>query len=113
MKGSLGDEQRLVHILQSIAEIEDYTANADLLEFKSNSMLRFASIKQIEIIGEAANQITVETKSNFPEIDWREIVALRNILIHEYFGIDANIVWQIIKIDIPDLKTKLLKPNQG
>lgn len=113
MKGSLGDEQRLVHILQSIAEIEDYTANADLREFKSNSMLRFASIKQIEIIGEAANQITVENKSNFPEIDWREIVALRNILIHEYFGIDANIVWQIIKIDIPDLKTKLLKPNQG
>jgi uncharacterized protein with HEPN domain len=112
MKGSLGDEQRIVHIVNAIIEIEEYTANADLLEFKSNSMLRFASIKQIEIIGEAASQITVKTKSNFPEIDWREIVALRNILVHEYFGIDANIVWQIIKNDIPDLKTKLLKSKQ-
>ena len=104
MKGSLGDEQRLVHILQSIAEIEDYTVNADLLEFKSNSMLRFASIKQIEIIGEAANQITVETKSNFPEIDWREIVALRNILIHEYFGMMPISFGKLSRLIFPTLR---------
>lgn len=57
MKGKIGDLQRLVHILESIAEIEKYTTKVSLEQFLENSMMRFASIKQIEIIGEAANYI--------------------------------------------------------
>lgn len=71
-------------------------------------MLRFASIKQIEIIGEAANYITDETKTNFKEIQWRQIVGLRHILVHEYFGIDVNLIWQIISDDLPKLKEGIL-----
>jgi uncharacterized protein with HEPN domain len=67
-------------------------------------MMRFASIKQIEIIGEAANYISEETKSKFADIQWKQIVGLRHILVHEYFGIDANLIWQIISDDIPKLK---------
>jgi uncharacterized protein with HEPN domain len=70
-------------------------------------MMRFASIKQIEIIGEAANYITVENKSNFPDLQWRQIVGLRHILVHEYFGIDNNLVWQIIADDLPILKERI------
>ena len=55
MKGKIGDKQRLLHILEAIIEIENYTAEANFEEFLHNSMMRFASIKQIEIIGEAAN----------------------------------------------------------
>lgn len=58
MKGKIGNSQRLFHILESIAEIEKYTTNIGLEEFHENSMMRFASIKQIEIIGEAANYIS-------------------------------------------------------
>ena len=109
MKGKMGDKQRLLHILESIIEIEGYTSQADFESFLDNSMMRFASIKQIEIIGEAANYITEETKSEFNDIQWRQIIGLRHILVHEYFGIDNNLIWQIIADDIPKLKAGIEK----
>jgi uncharacterized protein with HEPN domain len=71
-------------------------------------MMRFASIKQIEIIGEAANFITQETKALFTDIEWNQIVGMRHILIHEYFGVDQNLVWQVIIDDIPKLKAAII-----
>ena len=82
-------------------------ANVELKAFIANSMMRFASIKQIEIIGEAANYITPETKELFSDIEWKQIVSMRHILIHEYFGVDANLVWQVIINDIPLLKAAI------
>jgi uncharacterized protein with HEPN domain len=61
----------------------------------------------MEIIGEATNHISAELKSKFTDIEWAQIVGMRNILIHEYFGIDSSIVWEIIKKDIPELKDKI------
>ncbi len=104
MKGKIGDKQRLLHILESISEIELYTSQANFNSFLENSMMRFACIKQIEIIGEAANLISQETRNKFSEIQWRQIIGLRHILVHEYFGIDNNLIWQIIANDIPNLK---------
>jgi uncharacterized protein with HEPN domain len=104
MKGRIGDKQRLEHILIAISEIESYIVQADLDSFLSNSMMRFASIKQIEIIGEAANHITEETKKSFSEIEWQKITGMRHILVHEYFGVDGKLVWQVILSDIPALK---------
>lgn len=103
----MGDKQRLLHILDAISEIENYTVNVNLLTFLNNSMMRFASIKQIEIIGEAANYVSEETKAKFTEIEWRQIVGMRHILIHEYFGVDNNLIWQVITDDIPKLKNKI------
>lgn len=108
MKGKIGDRQRLLHILESIEEIERYTTKANFETFLGNSMMRFASIKQIEIIGEAANYITDATKSKFTDIQWRQIIGLRHILVHEYFGVDSNLIWQIIANDIPKLKKGIL-----
>lgn len=107
MKGRLGDKQRLMHILESIEEIENYTADSNLDIFLQNSMMGFASVKQIEIIGEAANYISEETKVKFTEIQWKQITGLRHVLVHEYFGIDSRLIWQIIVDDIPSLKVKI------
>ncbi|MBY0479301.1 MAG: DUF86 domain-containing protein [Chitinophagaceae bacterium] len=107
MKEKMGDKQRLLHILEAISEIEQYTKNVEMQAFLSNSMMRFASIKQIEIIGEAANFITVETKAKFSEIEWSQITGMRHILVHEYFGVDADLVWQVIVKDLPLLKLKI------
>jgi uncharacterized protein with HEPN domain len=107
MKGKTGDKQRLLHILDAISEIESYITNVDFNTFLSNSMMRFASIKQIEIIGEAANLITQETKDKFIGIDWRPIIGMRHILVHEYFGIDNNLIWQVIIDDIPKFKIEV------
>lgn len=111
MKDKMGDKQRLEHILDAIKEIESYIAGtgSDLSSFLSNSMMRFASVKQIEIIGEAANYITQDTKDKFPDIKWQQITGMRHILVHEYFGIDSNLVWQVIINDIPVLKSSIEK----
>ncbi len=69
--------------------------------------MRFASIKHIEIIGEAANYITEETMAKFSNIQWRQIIGLRHILVHEYFGIDSHLIWQIISEDIQQLKVEV------
>ncbi|OGB65987.1 MAG: hypothetical protein A2Y94_04440 [Caldithrix sp. RBG_13_44_9] len=107
MKSKIADRVRIQHILDAIKEIQSYTAGVSFEDFRQNSMMRFASIKQLEIIGEAANNITDETKNKFPLISWNEIIGLRNILIHEYFGVDDNILWDIIRNDIPLLKKQL------
>ncbi len=104
MKGKIGDKQRLLHIAESINEIEKYISNATFEIFSTDSMMRYATVKQIEIIGEAANYLTEETKMQFPNIKWRQIIGLRHILVHEYFGIDSRLIWQIITNDIPKLK---------
>jgi uncharacterized protein with HEPN domain len=107
MKGSLGDKQRLLHMLEAISEIESYTVGIDLDTFLSNSMMRFACIKQIEIIGEAANLITVQTREQFSDVEWRQIIGMRHVLVHEYFGIDCRLIWQVISDDLPKLKPKV------
>jgi len=62
----------------------------------------------MEIIEEASNHISEETKTQFSEIEWRQIIGMRNIFVHEYFGIDSILVWEIIKHDLPDLKEKVI-----
>jgi uncharacterized protein with HEPN domain len=109
MRGDLGDRARLQHILDAIFEIESYTHQVGFDDFVENSMMRFASIKQLEIIGEAANSLTNELKRRFSNIEWQAIIGLRNILVHHYFGIDENVVWGIIQKDIPELKMKVVE----
>jgi uncharacterized protein with HEPN domain len=109
MRGKLGDKVRLQHIYDAILEIELYLVNTDFSDFMDNSMMRFACIKQMEIIGEASNHISDDTKSKFSTIEWSQIVGMRNVFVHEYFGVDSSLVWEIIKNDLPDLKDKIRK----
>ena len=107
MRSKLGDKVRLQHILDSIQEIESYLVDVDFEDFIENSMMRFACIKQMEIIGEATNHVTEEVKAEFSEVEWGQIIGMRNIFVHEYFGVDTNLVWEIIKRDIPILKIRI------
>lgn len=113
MKGPLSDIVRIEHVLEAISEVENYLQNISLDDFLINSEKRFATIKQIEIIGEACNRITQDFKDSHPEIEWRQIVAFRNISIHEYFGVNFHIVWEIAKYDLPVLKENFSKVHLG
>jgi len=104
MKPPLSDELRVRHVLDAIKEVESYLINVSVDEFLSNSEKRFATIKQIEIIGEACARISPSIKDKYPDIEWKNIVGFRNISIHEYFGVNFQIVWQIAQNDLPTLK---------
>ena len=108
MKGNLSDTARLKHILDAISEIENYIDNIAIDQFTKSSEKKYATVKQLEIIGEAANRISRKTKLNHPEVEWLKIIALRNILVHEYYLIDENIVWNIITKDLPGLKNQII-----
>jgi uncharacterized protein with HEPN domain len=108
MRGKFGDKVRLNHILEAIIEIESYLNDADFETFMENSMMRFACIKQMEIIGEASNHISEEVKNRFSDIEWSQIVGMRNVFVHEYFGVDTRLVWEIIKNDLPEFKSKVI-----
>ena len=107
MRGKLGDKARLNYIWDAIIEVETYLMSSDFDEFMRNSMMRFACVKQMEIIGEAANHISDETKTKFSDIEWAQIIGMRNVFVHEYFGVDSQIVWEIIKNDLPILKKRI------
>ena len=112
MRGKLGDKIRLMHTLDAIEEIESYISLVDFDVFMENSMMRFACIKHMEIIGEASNHISTETKERFSTVEWAQIVGMRNVFVHEYFGVDPSLMWEIIKNDLPELKTKIALINQ-
>jgi uncharacterized protein with HEPN domain len=107
MRSEIGDKVRLYHMLDSIQQIEEYVVNADYDTFVTNSMMRFACIKQLEIIGEASNHISEEIKLKFTTVQWNQIRGMRNVFVHEYFGIDSALVWDILKNELPDLKIKV------
>ena len=108
MKGRIGDRERLGHILDAIAEVESYIVGFDFELFQQDSKTHYATIKQLEIIGEAANNISETTKEIDLSIEWRKIIGLRHILVHEYFGIQVEVVWQIVMNDMPMMKRKTL-----
>jgi uncharacterized protein with HEPN domain len=107
MKSRLGDKVRIQHINDSVSEIYNYTTGVTFNSFQTNTMMQFAVVKQLEIIGEAANHLSEQLKALHRDIQWSEIIALRNVLIHEYFGIDVKLVWDIVQQDIPQLRKKI------
>ena len=109
MPDRLGDKIRLLHILDAITEIEVYTNGVDIDGFVNNSMMFNATLRQLEIIGEASNRLTESLLIDNPDIPWARIIGLRNLVIHEYFGIDDFTIWNVIKINLPDLKDKVGK----
>jgi uncharacterized protein with HEPN domain len=98
-------QQRLQHVLNSIMEIENYFKSISTYEdFKNNSLVLFASIKQLEIIGEAVNHINTEVLLQQNHIPWNKIIGMRNMLVHEYFGVNPEVIFTVIKFDLPPLK---------
>lgn len=97
------------HILGSINDIGDSIKNLSKNDFIESRDLKDATIRRIEIIGEAVKNISENTKKKYTKIEWKKIVGTRDRLVHHYFGVDLDVVWQIVKHDIPDLKIKVLK----
>ena len=109
MRSNIADKARLHHIYEALIEIEKYIKDSQFQDFAENSMMRFACIKQMEIIGEACNHLTQDTKDDSPSIEWKQIIGMRNVFVHEYFGIDYSLVWEIIKNDLPEFKSKIIE----
>ena len=96
-------------ILDAIDSIENFVKDVSLDNFKEDRKTHFAVIRAFEIIGEAANNAYNGLKDKYPQIPWRQMVTMRNKIIHEYFGVDLESVWNTIEQDLPELKSHMLK----
>ena len=94
---------------QSMQRIEEYLGDIDFKKFKMSYMVVDAIIRNFEIIGEASKNIPTEIKEKYPEIPWRKMYGLRNLIAHEYFGVDYEMIWEIAKNNLPQNQTDLLK----
>ena len=99
----------LEDIIEAIAKIERYMANLSFEEFSRKEIVIDATIRNFEIIGEAVKRIPENIKQKYPEVEWKKIAGLRDILIHEYSAIDLEILWDIIKNKLPEFKKNISK----
>lgn len=96
-------------ILEAIQRIKEYISNMDFEDFAENRLVVDAVVRNLEIIGESCRALPQEIREKYPNIEWRKIVGLRNILIHQYFGVDLELVWDIVKNKLPELEIQIKK----
>ena|SRR3989344_4797099 len=103
------DNIYLGHILKSINNIERSTKNLSKREFENNEDITDATLKRIEIIGEAVKNLSKSIRKKYSNIGWQKIAGTRDVLIHAYFSVDMDLVWKIVKDDLPKLKKEIEK----
>jgi uncharacterized protein with HEPN domain len=95
------------HILDAILDIEKSIGSLSKKEFESNKDVKDATLRRLEVIGEAVKYISNELKDKYPFIPWKKIAGTRDVIIHAYFNVDWNLVWDILKKDILELKENI------
>ncbi len=94
----------LLHILDAIKNIEEFTKGCSKEKFIKAKIIQDSVIRNLEIIGEAAKHVPASVRKKYSSIEWKRIAGMRDILIHEYFGVDLDRVWQVLKVRLPELK---------
>ena len=97
----------LEDILEAITKIRRYTAGLSHDEFSKDEKTIDAIVRNLEVIGEAVKKVPAKVRSKHQQVDWKKIAGLRDILIHEYFGIDVEIIWDILQNKLPILESQV------
>jgi uncharacterized protein with HEPN domain len=97
------DETFLLDMLIAARKVQKFAADLAETDFYESELHQSAIVRELQVVGEAARQVSGEFQADHPEISWIQIVGMRNRLVHEYFRVSLSIVWQIVREDIPDL----------
>jgi uncharacterized protein with HEPN domain len=99
-------------ILECIAKIEEYTRQITEDDFCENTQIQDAVLRRLEMMGEAVKHIPSKFRNRYPEIPWKQVSGMRDILIHEYFGVNLRRTWKVVKEDILGLKAQIQKARE-
>ena len=109
MREVVRDTGRLEHILTAIDNVQKFLEGKTFDDLCQDKILFYAVVKNIEIVGEAANNITKELQMRHPEVQWKDVISMRHVLVHDYYSIDARTAWQTAKENLPPLKEQIEK----
>ena len=107
------DEVYVRHILDAIAAVASFLNGLDYGRFTEDLRTQSAVVRQIEIVGEATSRLSEDFRARHDDIPWRDIIGMRNKLVHEYFGVDLEAVWKTATEDLTQLKRQLTGPREG
>jgi uncharacterized protein with HEPN domain len=107
MRAPEADRVRVLHMLEAIRQLEHSASDISEQALDDDAMLRFGTVKLIEIIGEAANMLTKELRAEHPDVPWPLIIGMRHRLVHDYFRIDTAVVSETVHLWIPQLRSQL------
>lgn len=99
----------VMDMLEAVKKACRYTLDYDFERFQSDERTSDAVVRNLEIIGEAASRLPVEFREQYQDIEWNKIIGLRHRIVHEYFGVDLELIWYILKKDLPVLRGRLEK----
>ena len=103
------DKVYLRHLLEAISNIEKFMEGVSKEDFFSNVEKQYAVLRGLEIIGEATKNLSDKLKTKYPQVPWKETAGMRDKLIHQYFGVDLELVWETIRTDLPELKNQIVR----
>jgi len=98
---------RVQDILKAIEKIEHYVKGMTLTKFKQNELVIDAVVRNFEVIGEASKNIPLSVQRSYPDIPWKEMKGMRDVLIHQYFGVDVKVLWHATQNNLPVLRKHL------
>lgn len=101
------DKLLVVDMLDAIRAIEEFTADIDFNAFIADRKSKDAVVRNVQVLGEAANRVSVELREANPQVEWMRIIRSRHVVVHDYFGIDYEIIWRIKEVHLPPLKADL------
>jgi uncharacterized protein with HEPN domain len=101
------DRERILDIMEALDSLARSLVDCKEADFLSNDLLYDASAHKLTIVGEAAARISDEMKARYPHVEWRKVIGLRNVLVHEYFGVDRPMVWEVAVVEAPLLRDRI------
>ena len=100
-----GDFERLQDVLEAISKIETQVSSAEA--FVADELLQVWVVYHLQILGEAVSKVSLDLREQYADVPWKQIIGMRNILVHDYFGIDCDLVWTVVERDLPTLKGQI------
>ena len=107
MREPIRDKGRLEHILTAIDDATQFANQVTFEELKQDKLHTYALVHSIQIIGEASYKLTKEFRDDHPEVEWRDIIGWRHVLVHDYYTIDLSMLWNVIHEELPPLRAQI------
>jgi len=102
------DRLLLEHILEAIENIEEYVAGGRA-DFFGDKRTQDAVLRNLHTMAESAARVSLETKTRYPDVHWKDIAAFRNVVVHDYLALDLSIIWDVVDRDVPPLKSQTVR----